>query len=134
MSGRGVDRFSAMSEINVTPLVDIMLVLLIIFMVTAPLLNHGVEVDLPQATAKPLPTKQEPLVISVLPDGTPAIEDRPMSMEGMVEKVVAIRRANPSVAVYVRGDRAAEYGSIMKVMGSLQSAGIDQVGLVTEPQ
>ena len=95
------------SEINVTALVDVMLVLLIIFMVTAPLLTQGVEVNLPKTSADPLPTQAEPLVISVTAQGTPAIETRNITMDEMVIKVRAIRQQNPTIQIYVRGDKDA---------------------------
>ncbi|MBF0589782.1 MAG: protein TolR [Magnetococcales bacterium] len=131
-SGGGSKRFGSMSEINVTPLVDIMLVLLVIFMITAPLLNQGVEVDLPQTVSDPLPSEKEPLVVSVLPDGRAAIEDRVLSVEALTAKIHAIRKANPTLVVYVRGDKKASYGAVMAVMSQLQQAGVNKVGLVTE--
>ncbi|MGN7613080.1 protein TolR [Magnetococcales bacterium HHB-1] len=135
MSEGGGDRFSgAMSEINVTPLVDIMLVLLIIFMVTAPLLTQGVEVNLPQASANPISSNQEPIVISVKPDGSTYIENKRIPLDELAAKVKAIRRANPQLPIYVRGDEKAVYGAVMRVMAGLQMAGIEKVGLITEPQ
>lgn len=122
-----------MSEINVTPMVDIMLVLLVIFMVTAPLLTQGVEVNLPSTQAAPLQSKQEPLIISVNQDGTTYIEKNVQSMTQLIAKVTAIRQSNPDVPVFVRGDRRTPYGSVMMVMSQLQQAGVDRVGLVTEP-
>ncbi|OSM01753.1 protein TolR [Magnetofaba australis] len=122
-----------MSEINVTPLVDIMLVLLIIFMVTAPLLTQGVEVNLPGTSSDPLPSQAEPLVISVTANGAPAIETQPVTMDEMVTKVRAIRDQNPNIQIFVRGDRNAAYGSVMEVMGRLHAAGIRRVSLITQP-
>ncbi len=133
LDSQGPDRYSAMSEINVTPLVDIMLVLLIIFMVAAPLMTQGVEVDLPDADAKALSTGKEPLIVSVASDGTPYIEERSISIEALAAKIAAIKKNNPTLPVYVRGDHQATYGSVMKVMAQLQSAGVSQLGLVTEP-
>ncbi|MBF0627017.1 MAG: protein TolR [Magnetococcales bacterium] len=129
----GSDRLHTMSEINVTPMVDIMLVLLVIFMVTAPLLTQGVEVNLPDSEASALSTDQEPLVISVTASGATYIEDRAVTVTEMVDKIRAIRKNNPTFPVYVRGDRSAAYGSIMAVMAQLQMAGVDRVGLITEP-
>lgn len=122
-----------MSEINVTPMVDIMLVLLVIFMVTAPLLTQGVEVNLPSTTASPLQSKLEPLIISVNQDGTTYIEKTVQNMTQLIAKVTAIRQNNPEVPVFVRGDRRTPYGAVMMVMSQLQQAGVDRVGLVTEP-
>ncbi|MBF0369191.1 MAG: protein TolR [Magnetococcales bacterium] len=134
LSGQGSDRFRVMGEINVTPLVDIMLVLLIIFMVAAPLMTQGVEVDLPDAEAKPLPSEVEPLVVSVKRDGSTYIEERPVSAQELAAKIKLIRGNNPNLLVYVRGDDQVSYGTIMTVMSQLQQAGVDKVGLVTEPE
>lgn len=133
MGHQGPQQHQAMSEINVTPMVDIMLVLLVIFMVTAPLLTQGVEVNLPDSEAAAMSTNDEPLVISVAANGTTYIEERVVSITDMTEKIRAIRKANPNFPVYVRGDRNAAYGSIMTVMAQLQQAGVDRVGLITEP-
>ncbi|MEO5346963.1 MAG: protein TolR [Magnetococcus sp. YQC-9] len=122
-----------MSEINVTPLVDVMLVLLVIFMVTAPLLTQGVEVNLPDSEANALSTEQEPLVISVTANGSTYIEERAVTVTEMVDKIRGIRANKPNFPVYVRGDRTAAYGLIMTVMTQLQMAGVDKVGLITEP-
>lgn len=133
MSGSGSDRVSTMSEINVTPLVDVMLVLLVIFMVTAPLLTQGVEVNLPDSEANAMSTDQEPLVISVTASGATFIEERAVNITEMVDKIRGIRANNPNFPIYVRGDRNAAYGSIMTVMAQLQMAGVERVGLITEP-
>ncbi|MBF0188402.1 MAG: protein TolR [Magnetococcales bacterium] len=132
-NGGGSDRH-AMSEINVTPLVDIMLVLLIIFMVTAPLLNQGVEVNLPNASADPLRSDTEPLVVTVLADGRIAIEDKIISAASLDDKITAIRKNAPELTVYVRGDETTPYGDVMRVMAQLQQSGVHQVGLVTDPE
>ncbi|MBF0262130.1 MAG: protein TolR [Magnetococcales bacterium] len=133
MSGSGSDRVSTMSEINVTPLVDVMLVLLVIFMVTAPLLTQGVEVNLPDSEANAMSTDQEPLVISVTASGATFIEERAVNITEMVDKIRGIRANNPNFPIYIRGDRNAAYGSIMTVMAQLQMAGVERVGLITEP-
>ncbi|MBF0453852.1 MAG: protein TolR [Magnetococcales bacterium] len=131
--GGGPDnRYSAMSEINVTPLVDIMLVLLIIFMVAAPLMTQGVEVNLPKAKTTTLASNREPLVVTVSQDGTPYIEQNAVTIAELKEKISHIRQTNPDLPVYVRGDKKAEYGAVMKVMSHLQQAGIEKIGLVTE--
>jgi biopolymer transport protein TolR len=131
-SNQGSDH-GAMSDINVTPMVDIMLVLLVIFMVTAPLLTQGVEVNLPATSASPIESKREPLVITVTQDGTTYIEKSPQTTAQLIEKVSAIRKGNPDLPVFVRGDRKTPYGAVMIVMSQLQQAGVDRVGLVTEP-
>jgi biopolymer transport protein TolR len=129
--GQGPERFRAMGEINVTPL-DIMLVLLIIFMVAAPLMTQGVEVALPETAANSMASNEEPLIISVTANGQASIESRVVSLEEMEVKVRAIRQNNPKLPIYIRGDRSADYGAVVVVMARLQQAGITQVGLVTE--
>ncbi len=132
LDGGSDNNYSAMSEINVTPLVDIMLVLLIIFMVAAPLMTQGVEINLPKAKTSAMASNSEPLVVTVAKDGTPYIEQNPISIADLKTKIHHIRKANPDLPVYVRGDRKAEYGAVMRVMANLQQAGIAKVGLVTE--
>jgi biopolymer transport protein TolR len=129
----GSNRFSTMSDINVTPLVDIMLVLLIIFMVTAPLMTQGVDIDLPDADGKAMATDNEPMVVSVTPDGRLFIEEHPVSTEELGIKIAAIRQGNPDLTIYVRGDTTAAYGTVIQVMAQLQQAGVHRIGLVTEP-
>ncbi|HEU5338801.1 MAG TPA: protein TolR [Sulfuricaulis sp.] len=123
-----------MSEINVVPYIDVMLVLLVIFMITAPLLSQGVKVDLPKAVAKPVESQdQETLVVTVDREGRYFLDDRRISTEELRRKVAAILRLRPQTPVLVRGDRSANYGEVVKVMTLLQSAGAPSVGLLTEP-
>lgn len=123
-----------MSEINVVPYIDVMLVLLVIFMITAPLLSQGVKVDLPKAVAKPVESQdQETLVVTVDREGRYFLDDRRISSEELRRKVAAILRLRPQTPVLVRGDRSANYGEVVKVMTLLQSAGAPSVGLLTEP-
>ncbi|HEY5683141.1 MAG TPA: protein TolR [Sulfuricaulis sp.] len=123
-----------MSEINVVPYIDVMLVLLVIFMITAPLLSQGVKVDLPKAVAKPVESQdQETLVVTVDREGKYFLDDRRISSEELRRKVAAILRLRPQTPVLVRGDRSANYGDVVKVMTLLQSAGAPSVGLLTEP-
>lgn len=124
---------SLISEINVTPMVDIMLVLLIIFMVTAPLLTQGVDVNLPSTESTSLTPEDEPLLITVDRDGTPFIEKNSVSIAELTEKITAIRKNKPELPIFVRGDKDATYGAVMTVMSQLQQAGVDRVGLVTDP-
>ena len=133
------------SEINVVPYIDVMLVLLVIFMVTAPMLNQGVKVDLPQVSSEVLPSdsNQQVLTLSVLADGTyywnlgEAVDtenhsDSAVSLEAMTEGVTKIMRAKPDTLVYIRGDKNANYGVVVTAMGALQQAGVPNVGLITE--
>ncbi|AXS41793.1 protein TolR [Breoghania sp. L-A4] len=128
--GRG-RRHQPMSEINVTPFVDVMLVLLIIFMVAAPLLTVGVPIDLPQSRAKPLQGDSEPITISVKNDGGVFIQDTEIDPTEIVEKLIAIAANGYEERIYVRGDRDADYGTVMRIMGRINAAGFTRIGLVT---
>jgi len=123
-----------MAEINVTPMVDVMLVLLIIFMVSAPLLTVGVPLDLPQTAAKSLDQDKEPLTLSVQVSGKIFLNNTEISPDDLVAKLKAITdaRGGTDERIYVRGDTKADYGTIMKVMGRLSAAGFKRVALVTE--
>ena len=118
------------SEINVTPFVDVMLVLLIVFMVSAPLLTSGVPVDLPEAQAKPLTLDKQPITITVDTDGKVFLQEDEIKFEDLVPKLNAIATAGLDERIYVRGDRSANYGAIMRVMGSINGAGFKHIGLV----
>ena len=123
-----------MSEINVTPMVDVMLVLLIIFMVSAPLLTVGVPIDLPQTQAKSLDQDKEPLTVSVKVDGEVFLQNSVIKVDELVPKLQAITQARGGLdeRIYVRGDRKVDYGTVMRVMGRLSGAGFHRVTLVTE--
>jgi biopolymer transport protein TolR len=127
-------RRSVMSEINVTPMVDVMLVLLIIFMVSAPLLTVGVPIDLPQSQATNLDQDKEPLTISVNDKGQVFLQNSEIDVKDLVAKLKAIADAQggAEARIYVRGDKKVDYGTMMKVMGRLSSAGFHRVALVTE--
>jgi biopolymer transport protein TolR len=128
-------RNPVMSEINVTPMVDVMLVLLIIFMVSAPLLTVGVPIDLPQTQATSLDqTDKEPLAVSVDNNGKIFLQNSEIPLEELVPKLTAIAQARGSSdeRIYVRGDKTVNYGTVMKIMGRLNSAGFRKVALVTE--
>jgi biopolymer transport protein TolR len=127
-------RRHVMSEINVTPMVDVMLVLLIIFMVSAPLLTVGVPIDLPQTQAKNLDQDRKPLTISVNLDGKVFLQDSEIPVGDLVAKLTAVTGARGGFdeRIYVRGDRKVDYGTVMRVMGRLSSAGFRRVALVTE--
>lgn len=119
-------------EINVTPLVDVMLVLLVIFMVTAPLLTVGVSVDLPKSNASPLNEKDEPLTITVDAKGIIYLQETPLELTVLVPRLIAITGSNLEARVYVRGDKTISYGKIMEVMGAINAAGFKKVALLTE--
>ena len=127
-------RRGVMSEINVTPMVDVMLVLLIIFMISAPLLTVGVPIDLPQAQAKSLDQDKEPLTISVNLQGQIYLQNTEIAVDELVPKLKAITAARGGMdeRIYVRGDRKVDYGTVMRVMGRLSGAGFNRVALVTE--
>jgi biopolymer transport protein TolR len=123
-----------MSEINVTPMVDVMLGLLIIFMVSAPLLTVGVPIDLPQSQAKSLDQDKEPLTVSVNDKGQVFLQNSEISVDELVPKLKAVTdaRGGASERIFVRGDRKVDYGTVMKIMGRLSAAGFSRVALVTE--
>ena len=127
-------RRGVMSEINVTPMVDVMLVLLIIFMVSAPLLTVGVPLDLPQSQAKSLDQDKEPLTIVVNLQGQVFLQNTQIGVEELVAKLQAITaaRSGMSERIYVRGDSKVDYGTVMRVMGRISGAGFSRVALVTE--
>jgi len=130
--GRGRMRRRAMAEINVTPFVDVMLVLLIVFMVTAPLLTVGVPVDLPKTRAPALGQEREPLSITVKRDGTIFLQKEVVAQSALVEKLTAIAANGYNQRIFVRGDDRANYGKVMEVMGLLAAAGFTHIGLVTD--
>jgi biopolymer transport protein TolR len=127
-------RRGVMSEINVTPFVDVMLVLLIVFMVSAPLLTVGVPLDLPQSQAKSLDQDREPLTVSVNVQGQLFLQNSEIKVEDLVAKLKAITdaRGGQDARIYVRGDKKVDYGTMMRVMGRLSAAGYHRVALVTE--
>ena len=130
--GRRSRRGRAMSEINVTPFVDVMLVLLIVFMVTAPLLTVGVPVDLPKTRAPALGQDKEPLSVTVSRDGKIYLQKEVVTEEALVPKLQAISQNGYDQRIFVRGDKTVDYGRVMVVMGLLASAGFTHIGLVTD--
>jgi len=130
--GRGMrgTRYRPMAEINVTPFVDVMLVLLVVFMVTAPLLTVGVPVDLPETKAAVLSNPDEPIVISIDAKNRIYIQETEVPLENLAARLGAITGANPETRIFVRGDRAIEYGRVMEVMGSVSEAGFKKVSLL----
>ncbi len=123
---------AAMSEINVTPFVDVMLVLLIIFMVSAPMMTVGVPIDLPQSQASALNDEKEPLTISIDKDSNIFLQDTQVQLDDIVPRLEAITQQGYEERIYVRGDRTVNYGEIMRVMGTVSSAGFRRVALITE--
>ena len=128
-----------MSEINVVPYIDVMLVLLIIFMITAPLLSQGVAVELPQVPSQPMPpTNHEPVIISVDGRGNFYInygeaQDKPVNPDTLASRVAALRKYQPGIPVFVKGDKDVNYGRVVELMAVLQATGVEGVGLLTEP-
>ena len=122
-----------MSEINVTPFVDVMLVLLIIFMVTAPLLTVGVQVDLPETSADTLPEESEPLTLTINSKGEVFIQETKIEYDNLIKKILAVSNNRTDTRIYVRGDKTINYGRVLEVMGTLSGAGFSKVALISEP-
>lgn len=128
-----------MGEINVVPFIDVMLVLLVIFMITAPMLTHGVNVDLPQVTSEPIdpPEDSDPIIVSVDRDGQYYLsiggDETEMPLEEVADRVIILLERKPGTPVMVRGDRNVSYGQVVTLMGTLQTAGVANVGLISEP-
>jgi biopolymer transport protein TolR len=122
-----------MSDINVTPLVDVMLVLLIIFMVTAPMMMQGVDVSLPEATAEPLESEKEHLIITVDTENKVFINDFQVSVDGLGEKLKKILEGRSDREVFLKADKDISYGTVVQVMAAVKGAGVEKLGMVTEP-
>ncbi|ODT68064.1 MAG: protein TolR [Pelagibacterium sp. SCN 63-23] len=123
-------RSAVMSEINVTPMVDVMLVLLIIFMVAAPMMTSGVPVDLPRTAANEMPSQTRPITVAVTPEGAIFVDETPVTETDLITTVGGL--ATTEDRIYLRGDTTANYGTVMRVMGMLSAAGYSKIGLVTE--
>ncbi len=126
------NRQSAFSEINITPMVDVMLVLLVIFMVAAPMMTTGVTVDLPKTNASPIAGQDEPLNVSVTTDGTIFLQKTRIALADIKTKLNAIAGQKKETRIFVRGDKSVDYGRIMQVVGEINAAGFTKVALVTE--
>ena len=124
-------RRAPIAEINVTPMVDVMLVLLIIFMVAAPLMTTGVPIDLPESKAKPLEGLTQPITISVDAKGKLFLQDKELKIEDLIPTLQAMAKNGADERIYVRGDKAADYGAVIRVMGRLNQAGFKKIGLVS---
>ena len=122
-----------MSEINVTPFVDVMLVLLIIFMVTAPLLTVGVQVDLPETSADTLPEENEPLTLTINSKGEIFIQETKVEFNNLIVKILGVSNNRTDTRIYVRGDKAINYGRVLEIMGMLSGSGFTKVALISEP-
>jgi biopolymer transport protein TolR len=131
MAIRNPKQRTVLSEINIIPLVDVMLVLLIIFMVTAPLLQQGIDVNLPKAKGKDMPP-EERITIVIRKGGSLYMNDKPVSLNEMVKKLSSISRLNPNV--FLKADRDVPYGLVVEVMGEIKEAGIEKLGMITEPK
>jgi biopolymer transport protein TolR len=123
-----------MSEINVTPFVDVMLVLLIIFMVTAPMMQQGIDVDLPETTTQPLRMRDEPLILTVKRDGKTFLAQQEIAPDALEAKIRAILEASDREELYLRADKEAPYGFVAKAMGAARRAGAKTLGIVTDPE
>lgn len=123
----------SISQINVTPLVDVMLVLLVIFMVTAPILQQGVSVQLPRVQASGLTGEEQQLVVSLTPEGEVYLNDTPLGLEELGPKLVAILQERPDRQVFLRADQSVRYGEVMQVIARVKGAGVERLGMVTEP-
>ncbi|RLC03822.1 MAG: protein TolR [Deltaproteobacteria bacterium] len=122
-----------MSEINVTPFVDVMLVLLIIFMVTAPMMIQGVDVSLPEATSGPLESKQEQLIVTIDQNNQVYVNDFRVGVEGLKEKLIQITKNQKADEIYLRADKTVAYGMVVFVMSEIKGAGIEKLGMITDP-
>jgi len=127
-------RTKPMAEINVTPMVDVMLVLLIVFMVAAPLLQGGVPVDLPETAAVPIAETGEPLTVTVADDGVIYVQETAVDIDTLVPRLEAIASAGYDQRIYIRGDQSRSYGEVVRVMGRINAAGFRRIGLVTDPE
>ena len=132
LNRRGRFQRHPMSEINVTPMVDVMLVLLVIFMVTAPLMTVGVPIDLPKTQAKAIDEKVEPLTISISHDQKIYLQETEIDLESLVPRLRAITQAKPDTRIFIRGDQKIAYGLILQVMGTISAAGFEKIALMAE--
>jgi biopolymer transport protein TolR len=130
---KGNGRKRLVSEINVTPLVDVMLVLLIIFMITAPMMTQGIDVDLPETTAKSLRQEEKPIVITITKDGELSINEIPLVHALMVQELEQNYAANKDQSIFIRADKDVAYGHVVTVMEEIKTVGFDKVGMITKP-
>lgn len=133
IAAAGARRTRPMSEINVTPLVDVMLVLLIIFMITAPLLATGVQVDLPKASTAPIPDQEKPVIVTVNREGLVFVGEQAIGLDGLIKHLSGVDGSDPERRILVRGDEAISYGQVMHVISTIHTAGFRRVSLLTAP-
>ena len=133
MDGASQRDATTIAQINVTPLVDVMLVLLVIFMVTAPIIQQGVQVNLPQAKAGAIPGTEELLVVTITKNGKVYLNDNPLTLAELGDKLRAIRKLQADKQVYLRADQDVRYGLVMKAVAEIKQAGIERLGMVTRP-
>jgi biopolymer transport protein TolR len=133
MDGSSQRDATTIAQINVTPLVDVMLVLLVIFMVTAPIIQQGVQVNLPQAKAGAIPGSEELLVVTIAKNGKVYLNDNPLTLAELGDKLRAIRKLQADKQVYLRADQDVRYGLVMKAVAEIKQAGIERLGMVTRP-
>ena len=127
-------RKAVMSEINITPMVDVMLVLLIIFMVAAPMMTAGVPIDLPSSAAEAMPNQADPVTVGVTPEGAVFIDETPVAEADLVAQLNALGVNGAEDRIFLRGDTSANYGAVMRVMGLLSAGGFSKIGLITQPE
>jgi biopolymer transport protein TolR len=130
---RGSGKKRLVSEINVTPLVDVMLVLLIIFMVTAPMMTQGLDVDLPETTSKSLRQEEKPIVVTVDEEGTISINSIPLARDLLLQELQKKYKANQKQPIFLRADKNVPYGNVVTVMSDIKSVGFDKIGMITKP-
>ena len=130
---RGSGKKRLVSEINVTPLVDVMLVLLIIFMVTAPMMTQGLDVDLPETTSKSLRQEEKPIVVTVDKEGTISINNIPLARDLLLQELQKKYKVNQKQPIFLRADRNVPYGNVVTVMSDIKSVGFDKIGMITKP-
>lgn len=130
---RGSGKKRLVSDINVTPLVDVMLVLLIIFMVTAPMMTQGLDVDLPETTSKSLRQEEKPIVVTVDKEGTISINSIPLARDLLLQELQKKYKANQKQPIFLRADRNVPYGHVVTVMSDIKSVGFDKIGMITKP-
>jgi biopolymer transport protein TolR len=132
LNGNGRKRL--VSEINVTPLVDVMLVLLIIFMVTAPMMTQGLDVDLPETTTKSLRQEEDPIVVTIDKEGKISLDRHEVSRKILYQELSGLAEAQKEKPIYLKADRAVAYGVVVKIMADIKKAGFDKLGMITQPE